>query len=107
VNKWRVTYEIVTPASAEHHDSDDRGFLNARGLRVEALIGRKTPYVDMNLRQALELIGCVEDSGFWFTEVDGRDDYRTGANECRSLHPPRDITAASYGRVARLLGVRR
>jgi hypothetical protein len=101
---FRVTYSIVTPESAEHGDYAEAGFLNAQGERVEALIGRETPGVDMTLREALRLCSPQEDSGRWSSEVDGCEDYRTGANERRALHPPRNVTAASYSRLARLLG---
>lgn len=100
---FRVTYEIVTPESAAHGDSAENGFLDARGNRVAALIGRETPGVDMSLREALALCSPQEDSGSWFSEVDGRQNYTTGAEERRALHPPRNITGPSYGRLARLI----
>lgn len=102
--RFRVTYEIVTPESAEHGDVADSGFLTAQGWRVEALIGKPTPGVNMTLREAANLVGCCEDAGSWLIETDGRDKYATGEHEWRSLHPPDNITAASYERVARLFG---
>lgn len=102
--KFHVTYEIVTPESAEHGDAAERGFVTPGGWRHEInSTDINDPGLDLDLRSAVNLIGCVENSGSWFTETDGRDDYRTGANERRSLHPPRNITPASYARLARLL----
>jgi len=100
---FHVTYDIVTPESAEHGDFAESGFLDAMGSRIEALFGKLTPGVDLSLRQALNLCCPNEDSGSWFTESDGRADYQTGANERRALHPPRNISPASYRRLARLL----
>lgn len=106
MNGWRVTYEIVTPESAEHGDAAEHGFIDADGSRIAPLIGRPTPGVGMSFREALAegAFRTLEDSGSWFTEADGRR-HSTGAEERRSLHPPETISAASYGRVARLLGV--
>lgn len=98
---FRVTYDVVTPESAEHGDVAERGFV---------LPGNWHASVDdpgeaaMSLREAVRLCYPQEDAGSWFAECDGRVDYRTGAEERRSLHPPRNITPASYARLARLLG---
>lgn len=83
-----VTYDIVTPESAERGDYAD---------------GEEE--VGMTLREAMSLCSPQEDAGLWLVEVDGRADYRTGAEERRMLHPPRNITAASYARLAKLLGL--
>jgi hypothetical protein len=102
-NAWRVTYDIVTDESAEQGDISESGFLDSRGNRVAALIGKETPGVDMTLAEAMRLASPIEDSGHWFTE-EGRTDHK-GDTERRSIHPPRNITGASYGRVSRLLGI--
>ena len=102
MGRFRVTYEIVTPESAEVGDAESRGFVLPGGWRTE------DPSEGlMSLREALRLADPTEDSGGWFSEVDGRTDYRTGAVETRSIHPPRNVTAASYGRLARLILRRR
>jgi hypothetical protein len=101
---FRVTYDIVTPESAAHGDIESAGFLDANGDPAAMLNTSRPPA--MRLRQAVALMGgAIEDSGHWFSEADGRPDYYSGAEERRALHPPRNITAASYGRLARLLGV--
>lgn len=101
--RFRVTYDIVTPESAEHGDSAESGFVLPGGWKEPA--GSPEP-VSMTLREAAELCYPQEDSGHWLSEADGRVDYATGAEERRSLHPPDNITGASYGRLKRLLGVR-
>ena len=96
MKRFAVTYEIVTPESAEHGDAAERGYCAPGGWHFD----EPTP---LTLSEAASIIGCVEDSGSWFTETDGRQDYRTGAEERRSLHCPRNITAASYARIRRAL----
>lgn len=99
--RFRVTYEVVTPESAEHGDAAERGFIAPGGWRTSA----GNPEIELGLREAIELVaaGVMEDCGQWFTEADGRLNYETGASERRSLHAPDNITAASYARLARLL----
>lgn len=88
---FSVTYEIVTPDSAEHGEAEDMGYV-AEGL---------------TLREAMSLASPNCDCGFWWTETsEDRCDYRTGAVETRSIHPPRNITEASYKRITRMLGCR-
>ena len=102
--RFRVTYNIVTPESAEHGDVAEHGFIMPGQWRYA--FGENYSQADdysMSLREAVNLLGCCEDSGNWFTETDGSQNYRTGAVETRSLHPPRNITGASYNRLSRLL----
>lgn len=111
---FHVTYRTVTPESAEHGDEADHGFVDARDQEhstIDAPCGPAfQPIKDsfaLTLREAVELVGCMEDAGHWFSEVDGRDDYRTGANTVRAFHMPDNVTASSYARLARLLNVSR
>lgn len=99
---FRVTYDITTPESAENGEAAESGFVEPGGWRHA--LGNESAE-GMTLREALELCSPQEDCGRWFTETDGRDNYVTGANEMRALHPPRSITPASYARLKRLLGV--
>ena len=104
---FRVTYEIVTPESAEHGDAAERGFVEPGEWKTpieESLAGNDLH--TMSLRDAMRLCYPIEDSGFWWTG-EASQDYQTGAYETRAIHPPRGITASSYARVSRLLGVRR
>lgn len=106
--KWRVTYDIITEESAAEGDIAEGGFINAEGERVAAVIGAETPGVGMTLRQALRFVTPQEDVGSWLSEVDATGHFTDAEGEKRcALHPPRNITEASYGRLCRLLGVRR
>lgn len=96
--KFSVTYEVVTPESAEYSDAEERGFVAE----------------NVSLRDALDHFGCgfVEPSCYpvdwshdvWFSEADGRQNYITGGVETRSFHMPDNLTPSSRRRVARLLG---
>lgn len=105
--KFTVTYEIVTPESAENGDAESRGFVLPGEWHMpigEALSdGAASPAMD--LRAAMQLAYPQEDCGRWFSEIDGRQNYRTGAIETRAIHPPANITAASYARLARLFSL--
>lgn len=103
--RFRVTYEIVTPESAEEGEFAETGFM-LPGEWTLSLDEAKTECVDMDLRDAMRLAYPDEDCGRWFSESDGREDYQTGARETRSIHPPGNITAASYRRLRRLFGIK-
>lgn len=101
---FSVTYEIVTPESAECGDVEERGFIDE----------------NMSLRDALQAVGQtrtnevggVDDIACdsypaiaprWVTITNGME-YRTGAVESRSIHFPANLTPATRRRIARLLG---
>lgn len=102
---FTVTYDIVTPESAAEGDHAECGRIDPWGYHWPVNGEKQPDDSDMSLRQALNYVCPQEDAGAWFSEADGRDDYRTGANETRALHPPRNITPASYARLARLLKI--
>ena len=98
--QFNVTFETVTPESAEHGDTADSGFVSQ----------------DVALREALDDLG-FGDGGCeanespvtdprWVTMYQTNHDYRTGEIENRSLHFPDSMTAASKLRVCRMLGIR-
>ena len=94
---FRVTYEIVTHESAEHGDAAERGFMSPGEWRTDDAPG------PMSLRDAIRMSwGASEDCGRWFSSSPEQD-FRTGAYETRALHPPANITDASYARLKRLL----
>jgi hypothetical protein len=97
-----VTYEIVTPESAAQADVAESGFVD----RGEWLSEDR---VELRLRDALGLMGCVEDGGNGrdFYEADERLNYRTGESKRFALHLPENITSASFERVKRLLKAER
>lgn len=105
---FRVTYEIVTPESAEHGDAEEIGFVMPGEWRDEIETAMRQPdnAYDITLREALTICSPDYSCGSWWSESDGRQNYQTCAYEARSLHPPRGITPSSYARVTRLLGIR-
>jgi hypothetical protein len=102
---FSVTYEIVTPESAEQGHYADMGYVLPGGWHGNiANTPEDREAVLMDLRSARSLVdGGLEDCGRWFRQTSSDTDYRTGAEETRSLHPPRTITKASYARLKRLL----
>lgn len=104
--KFLITYEIVTPESAEHGDVAEHGYVPPVGYKfpIDAVdMDRDRDALSFDLRAAVNMIGCVENAGRWFVEVDGRVNYQNGAETRYSLHPPENITLSSYGRLCRLL----
>jgi len=103
-NYFRVTFETISPASAEHGEPECSGFAAPRGWKFPA--DDPGPH-EMTLREARDIAsGSLEDSGRWFTTVDADQDFATGEDTYYSIHPPRNITRASYARVARALRCR-
>jgi len=105
----RITYEIVTPESAEQGDAEERGFvLPARFFHMKVSIEQVDELDDSDLewslRDAEQYLGRngMEDSGRWFSTIDPDRDYQTGAETYESLHPSDNITPASYERLARI-----
>jgi hypothetical protein len=108
---FRVTYEIVTHESAKRGEVAEYGYIHPDGCRVNtthctASRGFWLNHIrelTMRLRDALMLVDVQQDCGRWWQQVDGDRDYQTGEVERRALHPPHNITPASYARVTRLL----
>ena len=95
-SSFTVTYEVVTPESAEYGDAEERGFVSE----------------SCNLREAINLVGgqVTEASEYpiisprWLTNYEYNEDYTTGAREARSMHFPDNTTPSSRIRIAKLLG---
>lgn len=118
---FRVTWETITDASAEHGDADARGFVRHDGARETLDASMRDPAGDlhnMRLRDALEALedcpGTLEalepsDSDHtgarWITAHYRRDDCGAGdvIAESLSLHLPDSITPASRARLVRLI----
>lgn len=105
----RITYEIITPESAEHGDAEERGFVSPRyGMKVPIEEINDTDWPDSSLewsvQQAASFLGTgsMEDSGRWFSSIDPDRNYQTGAETIYSLHPADNVTPASYERLARI-----
>lgn len=113
--RFHVTYETVTPESAEAGDYDDCGFLDSQGQRrpVAGLWGAKAGALKaecaITLREALALFGWRYGAGLLEADApslrqpDGVQDYRTGEETRLALHAPDKVTAASFERVRRLV----
>ncbi len=95
--KFNVTYEVITPESAEHGDAEDRGF----------------ELKDCSLREAIDYMcgeGGIEGNSSvpeycnWITAYKADYDYETGAETSYSLHFPDNMTVSSRIRVMRLVG---
>lgn len=104
---FKVTYESIFPGFAEEGDFCEIGFVMPGGWNIDldtALADKGCDYT-MTLREALDLASPDCDCGQWFEETgENRCDYATGAVERRAIHPPANITPASYARVKRLIG---
>lgn len=99
MNAFSITYETVTPESAEHGETDDFGFLHE----------------NLTFREAIDFLQCclgchVEADCFpvrgprWFTFYKAEENYSTGSETSYSLHLPDNITEPSRQRIARLVG---
>ena len=97
---FSVSYDIVTPESAEDGDAAERGYVaenvSLRDASQDFTRGR-TSRADSG--DGLEI------GDAWFTYRHGME-FETGAYETRYLHFPRTITPASHGRLARLMGAK-
>jgi len=103
---FTVTYDIVTPESAEDGDAAERGLIvEAASLHdaVAALFETRTSLVDG--------VECIETDEWpmreprWVQVTNGRE-FETGASETRALHMPDSLTRSTRVRIARLLGAR-
>lgn len=104
--RFRVTWERVTPESAEHGDADSHGFVEA--LEPEGF----------TLREALEAIESESPARASLSYVEASDsvasgarwitwgfspDYATGDSLSLSLHIPETVSGPSRARLVRLL----
>jgi len=105
---FHVTYETVTPESSKYGDAEELGYAMPHGwyFALDTVTDADVKACGLTLRQAVCMIDHVEDGGRWFSETSGTNDYVTGANIRRDLHPPDNITKASYQRLKRLLAAR-
>lgn len=98
-----VTYEIVTPESAEHGDAAERGYIGFNFSLHDAI------YEVLQTRTSL--VECIHAIGFsdsnvenarWIT-VDNGSEFETGARESRSIHFPENLTVSTKRRIMRLV----
>lgn len=99
-----VTYQIVTPESAEHGDVEERGFIIENVSLREAI-----DYLFQTRTSRCDGITAIEADEWpvtdprWITVYNGME-YETGDYESRSIHMPDNITPSSARRIAKLLG---
>lgn len=106
----RITYEIITPESAENGDAAECGFVEPQfKLQVPLdevnanAIDWPSESLEWSLRDAEVFLGRggMEDSGRWFTSCDPSRDFQTGSETFYSLHPD-NVTPATYERLKRV-----
>ncbi len=99
---FRVTYDIVTPESAEQGDYAESGYYSRGGWKHE-------DPSEWTLHEIVSQFGrnSLENSGTWLSTIDSDTDYRTGEDTRYSVHPPRNITKSSYARVLKVLDYRK
>lgn len=101
--KFNVTYEIVTPESAERGDTAENGFIIEGATLREAL---KLVYETRTSR--VDGISSIEADEYpvtcpsWITVSNGME-FETGACESRSIHFPDNLSASTRCRIARLM----
>lgn len=89
-----ITYEIVTPESAEHGDAEERGWIDEEGVDMtpdqydledgETAASKAVEFLQNE--GASEPSSSAFHDGVWYSTPDGNQDYRTGATEYRSFH---------------------
>jgi hypothetical protein len=104
--KFHVTYDVVTPESAKDGDTAENGYVHANGGRDSLDRVDNVDDYAMDLRTALRHCTPHYDSGRWFSQEGAVEDYATDETISYDLHPPRNITPASYARLRRFLAVR-
>lgn len=93
---FRVTYEIVTPESAEFGDCSDRGFINEEGIDLSldefdladglTVIDKAVDYLKgAGVMECSEYPVFTRDSGWFIGSPD--ENYSTGEIETHSYHP--------------------
>ena len=113
---WRVTWERVTPESAEHGDAEARGFVDRDGFRSR--LEHKNRDYALTLREALEAVKESSPTRASLSYVEASDsvasgarwitwgfspDYSTGDSLSLSLHIPETVSGPSRARLVRLL----
>lgn len=104
---FAVTYEIVTPESAEQGDVAERGYITEGSCLYDArqdVSHTRTAWVDGVMAVETDISPMAGQRVRWVTVINGCE-FETGAQESRSLHIPESVTPASSRRIARLLGV--
>ena len=105
---FHVTYDIVTPESAENGDAAEIGYAKPHGWRfpLNTMSDDDVKACAMTLREARDIAWPIFDCDRWFSGESHTLNYQTGEDITYAVHPPENITPSSYERVKRALGVR-
>lgn len=95
---FSITYETITPESAEHGETDDTGFVYEDLCFREAF--QRIEYADGYSN--CEANECPVRSPRWLTFYSINEDYSTGEVTNWFLHIPEHVTPSSRVRIARL-----
>lgn len=100
---FNVTYDIVTPESAEHGDYEESGFIAESVTLRDAITDlheTRTCKVDGVSAIEADSFPCTHPSS---VRVINGTEFETGAVESRAIHIPRTVSTASARRIARLV----
>lgn len=97
--RFTVTHQIVTPESAEHGECDERESYADLDLMLRDAVRE----VFTTRTAQCDGISAIEGDHCAVTVYNGME-FLTGAEECRTLHIPPNVSRASGRRIARLLG---
>jgi hypothetical protein len=94
----RISYEVITPESADIGEIDDSGWIDEDGVVIDPEVDPRIEDASYKewavLNAAVGVIGCHRQAscypfvpGFtWYTETAGDEDYATGAVTYKSWH---------------------
>ena len=82
--KLSMTYEVITPESAENGEAEETGFVYEM---AECTAREMARYIK---REGFTVPSDFQGVPRWLTSEKYREDYRTGEVENRSIHPGRD-----------------
>lgn len=103
---FNVTYDIVTPESAQYGDYEESGWIAQHVTLREAIAAvfetRTSQVSGVECIEADEWPICTPRS----IKVCNGMEFQTGAQESRTLHIQDSVTPASRRRIAKLMGVR-
>ena len=101
---FNVSYEIVSPESAECGESAESGFIcEGCSLRDALELVRETRTSDCDGILGIEANDSRIDQARWITIHNGME-FFTGCYENRSIHFPESLTPSTRRRIARILG---
>ena len=105
---FTVTYEIVTPESAENGDYAEIGYAKPYGWRfpLHEMSKEDVEACYMTLREALQIATFSYDCGNWLSSYEETLSYQDGSVIVYNLHYNRNITNSSYNRLKRLLKIK-